>query len=74
MQTLVHLNSQNVECLEGEATKCRLCKHCGCMLSTDKISLCKLGYSTNKKKNKKKQNKKSTLCGLNMSNFSYLGA
>ena len=23
--------------LDGEATECRLCKHCGCMLNTDYI-------------------------------------
>ena len=27
--------------LDDEATECRLCKHCGCMLNTDYIWLCK---------------------------------
>ena len=25
--------------MDGEATECRLCKHCGCMLNTDYIRL-----------------------------------
>jgi len=31
MQTLVYPKYRG---LDGEATECRLCKHCGCMLST----------------------------------------
>ena len=30
---------------DGEATGCRLCKHCGCMLNTDYVWLCKSGNS-----------------------------
>ena len=32
MQTLVYPGSQ---ALDGEATECKLCKHCGCVLNTD---------------------------------------
>ena len=31
--------------LDGEATECRLCKNCGCMLNTDYIWLCKSSSS-----------------------------
>ena len=39
MQTIVYLRSRS---LDGEATECRLCKHCACMLNTDygKASTC----------------------------------
>ena len=36
MQTI---KSQKIEPLDGEATECKLCKHCGCMLITDYIGL-----------------------------------
>ena len=32
MEALVHLNRRSND---GEATECRLCKHCRCMLNTD---------------------------------------
>ena len=35
MQTLVYPRKQN---MDGEATECRLCKQCGCLLNTDYIS------------------------------------
>ena len=35
MQTVVYPTSQNIEASDGEATECRLCKQCGCMLNTD---------------------------------------
>ena len=44
MQTLAYPGSQ-IQRLGCEATECRLCKHCGCMLSTDYIWLCKSSSS-----------------------------
>ena len=39
MEALVHLNRRSND---GEATECRLCKHCRCMLNTDYLWLYKL--------------------------------
>ena len=49
--------------LDGEATECRLCKHCGCMLNTDYIWLRK-SSSSEKIDPTQTRNRKLTLCGL----------
>ena len=62
MQTIHYCVSKEPKyrILDAEATECRLCKHCGCMITSDYVSQ----VAQRKLTRGQTRNGKLTLCGL----------